>query len=84
MAAKPVKKSSRQRVRVAMTELPVALNKDEVGALMERSGRWVEDQVAKGVFPIPRVKGAPGLLFSRKSVEEFLARVTLAPMAKAS
>lgn len=58
--------------------LPVTLTKADLAQVMRCSVRWIEQQLKRGTFPIPRIKQAPGVLFAREDVNRWREEITFA------
>jgi len=45
---------------------------DELAAVLQRSVRWIEQRLANGTFPIPRLASLGGRRWARADVRRFL------------
>jgi excisionase family DNA binding protein len=59
-----------------LESLPITLTKHDLAKVMRVSTRTVERMIAENRMPVPHVKGAPRLLWSRVEVERWLERRT--------
>jgi hypothetical protein len=58
---------------------PAVMSKQQVARLFGRSVRWIELQLAKGVFPIPRLARSTRVEFSKADVYRFFEQKTFTP-----
>ncbi len=76
-----------QLLRAGLPDLsmyPAVMSKRQVAILFGKSVRWLEVQLAKGVFPIPRLARSTRVEFSKADVYRFFEQRTFAPPVAAS
>ena len=63
---------------------PLVLTKAHMARIFGRSVRWVDQHVAAGTFPIPRLTRMSSAAWRKADVQQFFTQRTFAPLRRST